>query len=316
VYDPLGYTRCLENRGAFAVLGRRVEVAATHPAVIEAARESWGDPESEELPSDLRLEFVVSEGGEAPGAPPMFQGRSNWLLISGSRGNCALCDVSARTGIAFLEEATVLDRPRFRYYFLEAMAYATLTQLYFTPVHAAFVVRNGAGILLAGDSGAGKSTLAYACARRGWTYVCDDGTMLVRGERRRIARGKPGQLRLRQEAAALFPELAGRAAYPGPDGKPVIELNPRAMGLAVAGEHPVRHLLFLDRTGEHPPRVEPMPGEEAWRRLVEGMTHLSPSVYTEQCESLERVAELEPAVLRYGDLDAAVDLLDSLAGGD
>lgn len=40
--------------------------------------------------------------------------------------------------------------------------------------HAAGVVRNGRGYLLAGRSGAGKSTLSALCHARGWTILNDD----------------------------------------------------------------------------------------------------------------------------------------------
>jgi hypothetical protein len=42
------------------------------------------------------------------------------------------------------------------------------------PVHAGFIARNGAGILLGGPGGAGKSTTALSCMRQGWSYLADD----------------------------------------------------------------------------------------------------------------------------------------------
>ncbi len=47
-------------------------------------------------------------------------------------------------------------------------------------VHAAGVVRNGCGYLLAGRSGAGKSTLSALCHADGWTILNDDRMAVFR----------------------------------------------------------------------------------------------------------------------------------------
>lgn len=43
-------------------------------------------------------------------------------------------------------------------------------------LHCACVVKEGQGILLAGNSGSGKSTLAVAMARAGFDFLSDDWT--------------------------------------------------------------------------------------------------------------------------------------------
>ena len=62
-------------------------------------------------------------------------------------------------------------------------------------------------MLLCGDSGAGKSSLAFACALKGWTYVADDSSRLIRGQQDRVVVGNPYQMRFRESAVHLFLEL-------------------------------------------------------------------------------------------------------------
>lgn len=45
-------------------------------------------------------------------------------------------------------------------------------------LHASAVVKNGHGLLIAGDSGSGKSSTALALVLNGWSYLADDAVLL------------------------------------------------------------------------------------------------------------------------------------------
>jgi len=74
-------------------------------------------------------------------------------------------------------------------------------------VHAAVVVWKGDAIVLPGLSRAGKSTLALALLLEGARYLSDELLAYTRAGR---AEPLPRALKIRDECAGYFPELAGR----------------------------------------------------------------------------------------------------------
>src|SRR5205807_9120065 len=135
------------------------------------------------------------------------------------------CGYSRKFAICRLHAAAIQQPSCVRYYYLAAIANCALTQLYLTPVHAACVARKGQGVLLSGASGAGKTTLAYFCAKKGWTYVSDNESWLVRAGGRMLL-GNPRRIRFRESVAELLPELKCHQAAPHPNRKTSIEVNP------------------------------------------------------------------------------------------
>ena len=111
-------------------------------------------------------------------------------------------------------------------------------------VHAAGVVDpQGRAWLLAGDSGSGKSTLAYALARTGWTVLGDDGVLIERDGSGLLAHPWREPLRVSQQLAGDFPEVADRSRRPAPN-------DPRsrvAIAMHGATTAPVIAMLLLAR---------------------------------------------------------------------
>ncbi len=311
--DPLQFLEALECAETFYPLGYPVRIETNSRVVLEAARQSWGLFRAVRQVPDVRLRVLVSsDGAAASGQPPIYRAREHVLAIVDGPENFAFCDFSAGSAFCWVTAATVAARAAFRYHFLEAMAYSILTDLYLAPIHASCVALRGRGLLLCGPSGAGKSTLAFACARRGWTFVSDDACFLVRASRDRTVLGRPHQLRFRPSATELFPELAGRLAGVHPSGKLSVEISTAALtGLETALEVRVDAIAFLDfRAGARAGLVAER-GAGIAVRLAEGLAPFG-RTHSERIACLARLAEVPAYRFRYGDLDEAVACLEEL----
>src|SRR5450755_905368 len=180
-HDPLLYDFPLPIKQTFYPLGFPVKLHTNSEQIRDAAVEAWGRDRPVFDKPGIELRFAVAPGTETE-RPPARIPRAHGNLVSSihSAENYYLADLSRGFAFGWLTPAVIRDRGYFRYHFLEAAAYLLLNALYLTPIHAACVGLRGAGLVLCGPSGAGKTSLAFACALRGWEYVSDDASHLVR----------------------------------------------------------------------------------------------------------------------------------------
>ena len=312
--DPvLSYFR-LPLRGAYYPLGFALEIATNSSEVLAAAEESWGGfhQEFSELP--LRLEIgVMADGSRDCPPPPGCRSRGNLLTIVADAGNFCVCDLSRGFAFAWLTQSAAADRAYLRYYFLEAAVSTLLEALYLTPLHAACVQNGGRGVLLCGESGAGKSSLAFACARNGWTFLSDDSSAIVRKRRGRIVVGNPCQMRFRESAVELFPELKKQRVTPRATGKMAIELATAILPeIATQAECQVDYIVFLNRREPAPPSFLSVPKEIAWQYFQQYMCFGEDEVHQAQTASIHDLLTAKVFEMRYQDLDWAVERLDML----
>lgn len=312
--DPLLQCFDLPLEKMLYPLGFPLELATNSGEVICAAQESWGSYSQVFSREPVRLRIAVAGGDpSAPPAPPAYRAREHLFTIVAGAENFATCDLRGGFGFAWLTEGAVADRGYARFYFLEGMAYSIITSLHLTALHAACVCLEDSGVLLCGASGAGKTSLAWACARHGFTFVSDDATSLVRGSPGRTVVGQPSQLRFRDSAGELFPEFRGLAARQGSHGRPSIEIRThRFPAIRTASSCRVDHLVFLKRVGEERPRLVPIPKAEARARLEAELPVLDPWSYERQIASLDELLDAGAYELNYGELPAAVDVLEAL----
>jgi hypothetical protein len=301
--DPLLISAALPFTAEFHPLGFPLRFATNSTEVMDVAVCAWrAFPHAFEV-EPLEIRVLVEPGDEAP-SPPLYRAQRHLITIAGG-SNFAVCDHTRNFAWCRLNAAAAADRDFTRTYFLEAMALFTLTQLHVTPVHAACIARHGRGLMLCGESGAGKSTIAYACARRGWTYISDNESWLLRSDGRTVL-GHPSRIRLRDTAAALFPELAGRPAVSF-NGKRSIVLD--SAGLATAFQSRPERIVFLDRDGS-PATLAP--ATNACERLLAGIIQYTPEVRAAHRASLERFTQIPALSLHYTGLDDAIPALEGL----
>jgi len=301
--DPLLISADLPLRADFHPLGFPLHLATNSEAVVQAAACAWRafPPAFPSTPIELR---VIVEPGDDPPAPPLFRAQRHLIVIAAG-ANFAVCDHTRGFAFCRLNAACAADRDFTRYFFLEAMALFTLTQLHVTPVHAACIARGNRALMLCGETGAGKSTLAYACARRGWTYISDNESWLLRSDGRTIL-GHPMRIRLRDTAAGIFPELAGHPAVTF-NGKRSIILD--AAGLDTAFQCRPECIVFLERDGR-PAKLVPAQG--VGERLLAEIIEYTPEVRAAHRTSLERFIEIPAFELHYTGLDDAIPALEGL----
>ena len=311
--DALGEYLPLALEQTFYPLGFPVAIATNSPAVIEAARESWGSSHCEFARAPIRIRVIVEDGGSDPAPEPVYRSQRELMLIVSDRDNFAGCDLRSRFGWCHISSNMIADRGWFRWHFLEAMMFVILNQQDVVSLHAACVARNGRGVLLSGSSGAGKSTLAFACAQAGWSYIADDGTILLQGSRDREALGQPRQFRFRPEAVELFPEVEGFAACVKPNGKPTVEVPVSALPkIATVSRCRIERVVFLNRRSGGGALVRPITSEEAFDRLLREAPALSEDVWRRHKETIASLLSAPAYELQYKTFTQALPLLSNL----
>jgi hypothetical protein len=273
----------------FHPLGYPLEISSGTWGVLDVASEIWAPwPPLFEAPP-VRIQVSVHDG-EAPRNAPRFSAPPGLLKFCSDGGNYGEFDPAQRRGVVSIAESA-LESHLFRRDFLEALTLTALDSVFFTPLHAACISRNGVGTLLCGDSGAGKSSLAYACSQRGWTLVSDDAIHLAPGPER-MGVGGSSIVRLREPGA-------------DPTGEQTIEIDPAANGLSTARSAAVGRCVFLRRR----------PGPVEWRDFPESaaleyfLKYLFPRDTVRAARQLREFLASPPALLEYENVDDAAAAL-------
>ena len=311
--DPLLYQTPLPYRRTFYPKGFAATISTNCETVISAAECVWGrfKKTRNEPPVELRLAVTESVTGIKPPVR-MPHGQGNLVSFIHDAENFAVCDLRAGFGFGWLTTAVTCDESYLRYHFIENCVYILLEARYLTTAHAACVALDGKGVLLAGNAAAGKSTLAYACAKRGWTFISDDASHLIRESVGRVIVGNPYQIRFRPHAMALFPELAGNVPFERPTGKPSIEVDTSTLNIAIAAQTRADYLIFLNRTPAAPQHLARYDKDEAFARLSHVACYGDESLCDEMRESLHRLLAAPVYEMQYHDLDWAERRLRAL----
>jgi len=310
--DPLLCNFEMPLHAVYYPLGFPLEVATNSQEILAAAEESWGHFRKTFPGPTLQLRIGVVEGGSLDCPPePVCREQRNLLVHVADAGNFAVTDLQQGFSFAWLTQAAVQHRPYLRWNFVEAMSWDLLEALCITPVHAACVKVGDRGILLCGDDGAGKSTLAYACARYGWTYISDDSCCLVRGRNDRMVVGNPYQIRFRESAIGILPELRQHRRTPH-NGEMAIEVVTASLpDIKTAVQCSIDYVIFLNRGALSAPQLVPFPQERALQWLDQIICWGMEPTRDAHKVALRNLLSAEILELRYSDLLSAVELLET-----
>jgi len=299
-------------------LGFPVRLSTNSPAVLEAAKISWGcfKQKFEHPPLELRI-GVTKDKNNSADLPPAPTVRMQWgqLVNIADANNFVTIDFKAGRSFGWITQS-IAESPRYlRYYFLDSAALGLVSGLRAGCLHAACVSPFGRGMLLCGNTGAGKSTLAYAGARAGWTLVCDDASFMPLDREDRLVVGNYHRLRFRSSAVQLFPELEGRAITPRvASSKPTIEVPTLEVpDITTADSAVVDYLIFLNRNWAGSPEITPISRQAVLPWLKRSLTFTAVNSQTVQDDVLRRLFDAQVLELRYQDLNWAIDRLNTLA---
>jgi len=289
-------------------MGIPVDIGTNSESILAVADRLWlGYPAvSGRDPVTLR---VVVQSGVKSAAFPSLLGQEHLMSIIGDAPNFAVCDLAASFGYARVTRDVALDGDYFRYHFLEAAIYTMMEARYFCPVHASCIALDGRAILLCGDSGAGKTSLAYACAKKGWTFLSGDATCIVRDHAEPSVAGRPFSIRFRSEARDLFPELGVFTPERRANGKFDIEIDTQELGLTTALESRPVGIVFLNRQRTGAVRINSFSREEAFEQCSRAICYGNEDIRGAQKKALRGFLTLPVAELTYSGLDEAESAL-------
>jgi hypothetical protein len=318
--DPLGYDLPLPLRSRYYPMGFPLDLATNSPDVVAAADWLWqkfpSNAEASQIrPVTMRV-FVEDSEARTPPIATMPRGRDHLISIVHGPDNFAVCDLAGSFTFACLTRDVACNAAYVRYHFLEPAGCLMIDARHLSPIHASCAALDGRAVLLCGESGAGKTSLAYACARRGWTYLSDDATHIVRGREDRKVVGRPYRIRFRESARTIFPELNRFQPELRPNGKLDIEVETEKLGIPVALSGHASHIVFLNRRPECGDAViTPVARDTAERRLLNPALYGVESVRGDQSRALDNFLHLPTAELTYSDFDSAENALRSLVAG-
>lgn len=308
------------HRSVFFPCGYEVQLETNSEAVLRGANNYLGAWTQRYHDRPLKIRFLVAPGDSSAAPPlPPFLHRVQGHLLTGiaNRENFYCCDLLAGFAFGCVTLETAEDEEFLRVP-IDNMVCALLWTSHVTAIHAACVMLGRRGVLLAGHSGAGKTSLAYACARRGWTFVSDDTSCLVKSGKGRTVIGNPYRFRFRETAGSLFPEFRGFDESSLPGGKPTIEVPTSALsGIETAVESSTDYIVFLNRRDGQQGRAEfsPVSRERKLRELFTGNWPSELPARQEDWATLQRLADVPAFELRYRELDVAVGALERLVRG-
>src|SRR5271170_2407739 len=311
--DPLLYDSDMPLQATYYPMGFSLVITTNSHEVLAAAEESWGKFRKLFSEPPLQLRIGVLDGGSAEfPSVHVLRAHRNLLAHVADADNFSVSDVNQGFAFAWLTRAIVENRPYLRWHFIEGVSWDLLDR-YLTPVHAACVRFQDHGVLLCGDSGAGKSSLAFACALKGWTYVADDGCCLVHGRQGRVVVGNPYQIRFRESAIELFPELKNQRLARRFTGEMALEVATASLPqMRTTTQCLIDYIVFLNRGDASPARISRFPKDVTLRWLEQVIFPGQKETVEAHKASLRQLLEAEVFELRYAHLDSAIEQLETL----
>jgi hypothetical protein len=224
----------------------------------------------------------------------------DWISLSAGQWGHAFAHLSTRTAVAFLTPALAAEtRLVSRYIIDHYLLNFILTE--WAMLHASCVLDPTGRrlILMVAPHNTGKSTTALHLLRAGYFFLADGMALLRREGSGFIVGGYPiGEVKLRDDVLALFPDYAGEAIKVREQHKTVVNLqavHPDRLAKTLFSP-PAVQLCLVERSGTHQTEVMPLSPAEAWPALAAN------SVYWDEPARLEHNMDTLQALLQNANL--------------
>ncbi len=249
--------------------GTPLTITANSPEVLPAAHLSAGRfSRSEARVGQAMCLNLVVRSQTTPPVPDdwperlVYSGTGRWLTVAGGEWGHGFADLATREAQIFLSPALAAQTALVSRYFID---HYVLNFLFadWAMLHASGVVDPaGAGLILfVGAHNIGKSTTALRLLRAGYQFLAD-GMALARfhGQQLLIGGYPIGEVKLRDDVRAAWPEYAGEAVRVREQRKTVVNLravHPRQIIEAVLAPTTV-HLCFTERGEDRLTTIAPL----------------------------------------------------------
>lgn len=254
-------------------------------------------------PVDFSMRVLVSPGTGGPAKPPHFRGMKHLVVASFGDENVFVFDLARRQVTATVSTEMVEDQNFWDRTLLPIAIGVLGPGLGVVPVHAACLVVDGAGMLIAGTSGAGKSTLSVALAQHGFKYLSDDWTYLTSDSGRLLAHGMGVPAKLLPDAPRHFPFLASYRLGTALNQELAYELPAQEVGAKVEYVCEPQWFIFLDRSAESGVQLAQVSGADARLYIEHSVERLPPELDHLVCTRssiIGRISQLSCWKLTYG----------------
>lgn len=242
----------------FAPFGTPTEITANDPVALLAAQLSAKRYSRIVQPSgsNIHLQIVVRKGFSAPvpeNLPELltYSGLGDWITLSAGEWGQAFGNLRTRHALLVLSPTLAADSRLLSRYFID---HYLLNFLFndWAMLHASCVLapHGRSLIMLVGHHNMGKSTTALRLTRAGFPFLADGMVLVKNRGSRLVAGGYPiGEVKLRDDVLALFPEYAGQRVHVREHTKTVVDLravHPDRLAEALIVPNHI-HLCFVAR---------------------------------------------------------------------
>lgn len=272
----------------FTPLGIPARITANRPELLAAAGWSAGrfspaqrSGSPSELPQtggagdrpiQIRLVVRQDDCGPVPDDLPQrlqYSGVGEWITLSAGKWGHGFASLQTREAVVVLSPALAAETGLVSRYFIDHYLLNFILADW-AMLHASCVLDSGRQrlIVMIGPHNVGKSTTALHLLRAGYVFLADGMALLRWRDSRQdfVVGGYPiGEVKLRDDVLALFPEYSDGAVKGREGGKTVVNLRVTHPDRLV--ETPVTPssvlLCFVERSPNSRTRVGPLTAREA-----------------------------------------------------
>jgi hypothetical protein len=304
----------------FLFAGRPLLFNTDSPKIAQYAADFLPQNDREEFgPSEdcATITIHIREGNEPSENAPWFRARGHFAFARFTRADSFWFNLRTREVYGVCTPDLAEDSWRWRAHIFPTLLGVLSAVIDVAPVHAACLVHDGRGTLLAGHSGAGKSTLVLSLARRGYALLSDEWTYLSADRSGVAAWGLPVPVKLLPDAIRFFPELRACRLARSLNGETAYEVFPdEYFGISRQMRCTVKTIVLLERAACAGSKIVPISATEAIDHLTSEVEPLEGPLARFYADQLAIIRSLEHAQclrLSFNDHPSAVaKALDSV----